>query len=70
MTSRDVARILSPGTHVEAPQSENFYLAGMWLDAGRDAVITLRLPSSARIAGPARLLRKRGRSHQIFGWSR
>ena len=34
VTSRDVARILSPGTHVEASQSENFYLAGLWLDAG------------------------------------
>jgi DNA mismatch repair protein MutS len=32
--TREVARILSPGTHVEASQSENFYLAGLWLDAG------------------------------------
>ena len=34
VTSRGVARILSAGTHVEASQSENFYLAGLWLDAG------------------------------------
>ena len=32
--SRDVARILSPGTHVEISQSDPFYLAGLWLDAG------------------------------------
>jgi DNA mismatch repair protein MutS len=32
--TRDVARILSPGTHVEASQSDSLYLAGLWLDAG------------------------------------
>jgi DNA mismatch repair protein MutS len=31
---RKVTRILSPGTHVEASQTENFYLTGLWLDAG------------------------------------
>jgi DNA mismatch repair protein MutS len=34
VTSRGVTRILSAGTHVEASQSENFYLAGLWLDVG------------------------------------
>lgn len=33
--SRDVARILSAGTHVETSQSDHFYLAGLWLDAGQ-----------------------------------
>ena len=32
--TRSVARILSAGTHVEASNSENFWLAGLWLDAG------------------------------------
>ena len=32
--SRDVARILSAGTHVEASQSDSLYLACLWLDAG------------------------------------
>ena len=30
--SRDVARILSAGTHVETSQSDPFYIAGLWLD--------------------------------------
>ena len=34
VTNRSVARILSPGTHVEASQTENLWLAGLWLDAG------------------------------------
>ena len=34
VTSRDVARILSAGTHVEASQADSLYLAGLWLDAG------------------------------------
>lgn len=33
--SRDVARILSPGTHIENSQADHFYLAGLWLDAGQ-----------------------------------
>jgi len=32
--NRSVARILSAGTHIEASQSENFWLAGLWLDPG------------------------------------
>ena len=34
VTSRDVTRILSAGTHVEASQADSLYLAGLWLDAG------------------------------------
>jgi len=35
VVTRDVARILSPGTHIENSQSDHFYLAGLWLDAGQ-----------------------------------
>ena len=34
VSSRDVVRILSPGTHIETSQADHFYLAGLWLDAG------------------------------------
>jgi DNA mismatch repair protein MutS len=34
VTAREVVRILSPGTHIEASQSDSLYLAGLWLDAG------------------------------------
>jgi DNA mismatch repair protein MutS len=34
VTNRSVSRILSAGTHVEASQSDTFWLAGLWLDAG------------------------------------
>lgn len=34
VTGRYVTRILSPGTHVEASQTEHCYLTGLWLDAG------------------------------------
>ncbi len=32
VTDRAVARILSPGTHVEASAGEAFYLGGLWLE--------------------------------------
>jgi DNA mismatch repair protein MutS len=34
VTDRPVARILSPGTHVEASAGEAFYLGGLWVDGG------------------------------------
>lgn len=34
VTDRSVARILSPGTHVEASAGEAFYLGGLWLSSG------------------------------------
>ena len=34
VTDRSVARILSPGTHVEASAGEAFYLGGLWLNGG------------------------------------
>ncbi len=33
VSSRDVARILSPGTHIENTGADSFYTAGLWLDA-------------------------------------
>jgi DNA mismatch repair protein MutS len=32
VTSRTVARILSPGTHIESAQQEAVYIAGIWLE--------------------------------------
>ena len=37
VSSRDVARILSPGTHVENTGADSFYTAGLWIDASWDA---------------------------------
>ena len=37
VSSRDVARILSPGTHVENTGADSFYTAGLWFDASWDA---------------------------------
>ena len=34
VTDRAVARILSPGTHVEASAGEAFYFGGLWLNGG------------------------------------
>ena len=34
VTKRFVSRILSAGTHVENSRTENFYLAGLWFNAG------------------------------------
>jgi DNA mismatch repair protein MutS len=33
VSSRDVVRILSPGTHIETTGADSFYTAGLWLDA-------------------------------------
>jgi len=33
VSSRDVARILSPGTHIENTGADSFYTAGLWLQA-------------------------------------
>jgi DNA mismatch repair protein MutS len=37
VSSRDVARILSPGTHIENTGADSFYTAGLWIDASWDA---------------------------------
>ena len=40
VSSRDVTRILSPGTHVENMGADGFYTAGLWLDAPWDAPVS------------------------------
>lgn len=54
VTERSVARILSPGTHVEASQSgDSFYLGGLWLEGDSWATastLTTGTPSFAAVA--------------------
>ena len=40
VSSRDVTRIMSPGTHVENMGADGFYTAGLWLDAPWDAPVS------------------------------
>lgn len=50
VTDRHVARILSPGTHVEASAGEAFYLGGLWLEGGawsEDALARAEPPTYA-----------------------
>ncbi len=53
VTGRSVARILSPGTHVEASAGEAFYLGGLWVDGGtwtEQSVADSAPPSYAAVA--------------------
>ena len=50
VTERHVARILSPGTHVEASPGDAFYLGGLWLEGDAWATEAQTPPSFAAVA--------------------
>jgi DNA mismatch repair protein MutS len=47
VSSRDVARILSPGTHIENTGADSFYTAGLWLQAEWQNPSPLRFAAAA-----------------------
>ena len=46
ISSRDVTRILSPGTHIENTGSDSFYTAGLWLDSSWQSNEPLRFAAT------------------------
>jgi len=47
VSSRDVARILSPGTHIENTGADSFYTAGLWLQAEWNSASPPRFAAAA-----------------------
>ncbi len=47
VSSRDVARILSPGTHIENTGADSFYTGGLWLQAEWNSTSPLRFAAAA-----------------------